>query len=123
MSKYHAKRTQAVDGTVCDSRKEARRLNELILLERAGKISNLRCQVDYELVPPQYEVYERASKTGKRLQDGRKLVERSVMYRADFVYDEDGRTVVEDVKGLRTREYIIKRKLMRYILGIKIKEV
>lgn len=84
----------------------------------------LRRQVRYELVPPQYELIERYSeKTGLRLKDGKKLVERGVYYIADFVYSlPDGSWIVEDVKGMKTQEYIIKRKLMLHVHGIKILE-
>lgn len=80
-------------------------------MARAGLISDLREQVRYLLVPSQ------------RLDDG--TLERPVHYVADFVYtdNETGRTVVEDTKGVRTKEYIIKRKLMLYVHGIRIKEV
>ena len=113
-----------IDSITFDSKREARRYTELKLLQRAGKISNLRLQVEYELIPAQYENYARfSSKTGKRLKDGRRCVEKSVKYIADFVYDENGRTVVEDSKGFKTKDYIIKRKLMRHLFGIEIKEV
>ena len=123
-AKYKNTKTTTFDGIVHDSAKEARRWGELLLLERAGKITGLKRQVEFELIPPQYETYERYSKTGKRLKDGRRLVERAVVYRADFVYyDADkGETVVEDTKGVKTKEYIIKRKMMLYRYGIRIKE-
>ena len=92
-----------------DSLKEARRYKELILLEQTGHISDLELQKEYELIPSQ------------RI-NGR-VVERAVKYRADFVYKENGKTVVEDTKGVRTKEYIIKRKLMLYVHGIRIKEI
>ena len=79
------------------------------LLERAGEIQDLCAQVKFTLIPTQKQ--------------GGKVVERPVTYIADFVYTENGEQVVEDVKGMRTKEYIIKRKLMLYIHGIRIKEV
>ena len=111
-----------------DSRKEARRYNELLLLMKVGIIQDLKTQVKYELIPAQYESYERYGKNGKRLEDGKRLVERKVEYIADFVYvDSTGKTVVEDVKGYKEgvayNLFVIKRKLMLYIHGIKIKEV
>lgn len=112
MSKYGARKT-IIDGVTYDSAKEARRAQELRLLLRAGEISDLREQVPYELIPAQRD------KAGK-------VVERAVTYRADFVYNDRRRgTVVEDVKSpaTRTPEYIIKRKLMLYMHGIKIQEV
>ena len=108
MSKYHSKKTY-VNGIEFDSRKEARRYTDLSLLERAGIISELQRQVKFELLPSQ------------RI-DG-KVVERPVSYVADFVYKKDGETVVEDTKGVKTKDYIIKRKLMLYIHGIRIAEV
>ena len=109
MSKYNAQKT-TVDGITYDSRKEAIRAQELRLMLKAGIISNLREQVPYELIPAQKNEYG-------------KVIERAVIYKADFVYDEKGKTVVEDTKGVRTKEYIIKRKLMLYEYGIRIREV
>lgn len=86
-----------------DSRREHRRYQELQLLEKIGEISNLRTQVVYELTP----------KAGK---------ERASTYRADFVYSENGKEVVEDCKGFRTIHYILKRKFLRYRYGIEIRE-
>ena len=122
--KYHSKKT-VIDGITFDSRKEAERYSELKLLERCGAISNLELQKVYELIPAQYEMYERYGKNGQRLKDGKKCIEKSCVYKADFVYidNETGQQVVEDVKGFRTKEYKIKKKLMLYIHGIKIKEV
>ena len=124
-SKYYNKKTKASDGTIFDSGKEARRWEQLLLLQKAGKITSLQRQVPYELIPNQYETYERYSKKGERLKDGTKLVERKVEYVADFVYTdaETGETIVEDTKGVKTKDYIIKRKLMRAVHGIKIREV
>ena len=102
-------RKLAIDGEVFDSQKEARRYRELALLQRAGQISDLKRQVRYELIPTQ--------------RIGGKVVEKSCAYIADFVYTENGETVVEDTKGFRTKDYIIKRKLMLYVHGIRIKEV
>lgn len=125
MSKYHN-----IKSAGYDSSKEARRAAELRLLERAGEISGLREQVRYELIPAQYD------KTGKDGTPGAspsrkaprlKLLERKCEYVADFVYTDNktGETVVEDVKGgnFRTPEYVIKRKLMLFVNGIRIKEV
>ena len=110
-SKYGARKTE-LDGIVFDSNHEARRYAYLKTLERAGEISGLERQVKYILVPAQ------AGEDGK-------IVERAVIYVADFVYRDvrSGETVVEDAKGMHTREYIIKRKLMRYVHGIRIREV
>lgn len=124
-SKYYNIKTRALDGTVFDSLKEARRWDELILLQRAGKISDLQRQVKYELIPAQYQTYERYSKKGERLKDGVRLLERKVEYVADFVYTitDTGENVVEDSKGVRTKDYILKRKLMLAVHGIRVKEV
>lgn len=91
------------------SRKEHRRAQQLKLMQRAGLISNLREQVKYVLIPTQ------------RAPDGT-LLEKECSYYADFVYDKEGVTVVEDTKGFRTPEYKIKRKLMLSVHGITIKE-
>lgn len=127
MSKYYNIKTKTSDGLVFDSHKEARRWEQLLLLQKAGKIVELKRQVSYELLPNQYETYERISKTGKRLKDGQRLIERKVDYVADFRYTdaETGELIVEDTKSpaTRTKEYIIKRKLMLLIHGIKIREV
>ena len=105
MSKYYNKITVTGDGIRHDSRKEANRWEELKLLQRAGKIKNLQRQVKFELTP--------------------KLADfRASYYIADFVYEDlaSGKTVVEDCKGMRTPAYIIKRKLMLYVHGIRILE-
>lgn len=124
MSKYHSKKVTIGD-EVFDSKKEAKRYQELLLLERAGEISNLQRQVKYVLIPAQKEpsnkVYTRGKNKGY-CKPG-KVLERECSYVADFVYTEDGKTVVEDTKGFRTKEYIIKRKLMLYMHGIRIKEI
>lgn len=119
MSKYHAKKT-VVDGIVFDSLKEARRYGVLKALEKAGKISGLRRQVEFLLIPEQRE----PDTIGKRggIHKG-KLLERKVVYVADFTYLEGDEYIVEDVKGMRTPEYVLKRKMMLHIYGIKIREV
>ncbi len=125
MNKYKNKKTLTFDGILHDSRKEANRWTELKLMLRAGEIEDLRRQVKYELIPAQYEVTERYSRNGKRLKDDRKLVEKPVYYIADFVYIDKrtGKEVVEDTKGVKTKDYILKRKLMLYIKGIRIHEI
>ena len=129
MNKHGNIKTMTSDGLVFDSIKEARRWGQLLLLQKAGEISNLERQVPYELIPAQYECYPRHSKTGKALKDGHKLIERSVKYVADFKYTETktGETVVEDTKGCKQgvayELFVIKRKLMLLVHGIKVKEV
>lgn len=123
-NKYRNKKVKLPDGTVFDSKHEYERWCELLLLQRAGKIHDLLRQVKFELIPAQYESYERYSqKTGKRLQDGTRCVEQAVNYIADFVYWEADKMVVEDAKGVKTEGYIIKRKLMRLQHGVSIREV
>lgn len=123
-SKYRNRKVKLMDGTVFDSQHEYERWRELLLLQRAGKIHDLMRQVKFELIPAQYESYERYSeKTGKRLQDGQRCAEQAVNYIADFVYWEGDSMVVEDAKGVRTEGYIIKRKLMLLQHGVKIREV
>jgi hypothetical protein len=124
MSKYHNRKITR-DGMTFDSVKEYKRFCELSLLQKAGAITDLQTQVKFELIPAQYEIIPRFSeKTGKRLKDGKKCIEKAVSYYADFVYiDKEGHVVVEDTKGMKTEKYIIKRKLMLHLYGIRIKEV
>ncbi len=103
MSKYHSQKCE-IDGIKFDSKAESRRYKELKMLEKCGAIKNLQLQVPFELIPKQNK-------------------ERAVTYKADFVYIQNGERIVEDVKGKRTAEYIIKRKLMLFRYGIRIKEV
>lgn len=106
LNKYRNHRTRNWDSNI-----EKQRYAELLLLQRAGKITNLRRQVPIELLPSQYE-------------DG-KCVERGVKYICDFVYVEDGQTIWEDVKSPITRknkDYIIKRKLLLYFHHIRLRE-
>lgn len=118
-TKYGSKKVE-IDGHVFDSKKEAMRYCELVKLQKAGRISNLELQKPYELIPAQREP-STMTKTGKEKKG--KVIEKSVKYVADFVYVKDGKTIVEDTKGFRTADYIIKRKLMLYVFGIKIKEI
>lgn len=108
-TKYHSKKVVTEDGTF-DSKKEFNRFCELSLLERAGEITGLERQKKYVLIPKQTS--------------GGKTIERECSYIADFVYrTKNGALVVEDTKGVRTKDYIIKRKLMLFRHGIRIKEV
>ena len=110
--KYNSKKI-IVDGIKFDSRKEAGRYIYLKQQEKAGLISDLELQKKFVLIPKQT--------------DGEKTVERECAYYADFVYVKDGETVVEDVKGYRNGQayalFTIKRKLMLYVHGIRVKEV
>lgn len=104
-AKYHNRKVILPNGEVYASEKEYKRWKELQLMERAGMISDLQKQVRFELIPKQ---------TG----------ERKCEYVADFVYTNDkGNKVVEDAKGVRTKDYVIKRKLMLQVHGIRIVEV
>ena len=103
MSKYHAQRTE-VDGIKFASKKEAKRYVQLKAFERAGLIKNLRLQVPYQIIAK--------SKYG-----------RAIKYIADFVYIEDGQTVVEDVKGFKTDVYKLKKRLMAEVYGVEVKEI
>lgn len=108
------------DGTVrhFDSTKECRRYAELLMLQKAGQICDIMCQVSFTLIPAQ------------RRDDG--TMERACKYIADFTYKDllnDGKTVVEDVKGYRDpnsagyAKFVIKRKLMLEKFGITVREV
>lgn len=109
MSKYRSRKV-TLDGMEFDSHREAKRYRELSLLQRAGEINDLRTQVRYILIPAQ-----------KKPSGG---TERAVTYTADFVYrNKAGREIVEDAKGVRTQQYIIRRKLMLFVHGIEINEV
>lgn len=123
-TKYNATKV-TIDGHTFDSKHEANRYLELKLLERAGTIADLRLQVEFELIPNQYATEERYGKNGRRLKDKEILLERKCSYVADFVYTDlrTGKTVVEDSKGMRTPEYVIKRKLMLFRYEIPIREV
>jgi len=122
-SKYNAKKVE-YNGMTFDSKRELKRYKELELLQESGEIKNLQRQVKYVLIPAQRE----PDIIGKRggLKKG-KTIEKECTYVADFVYEEDGDTVVEDVKGCKVggaySVFTIKRKLMLYVHGIKIKEV
>lgn len=105
-NKYGAVKVKTSEG-VFDSQKEYTRYKELQMLQKAGVISDLQKQVTYVLIPKQNK-------------------EQAVKYIADFVYIENGKTVVEDTKSEITRKnptYVIKRKLMLWVHDIHIKEV
>lgn len=113
-NKFRAKKV-VWQGMTFDSQAELRRFRDLTWLQNGGVIRNLQRQVKYILIPNQYD-------------ENHKLVERAVTYVADFVYrDEHGNTVVEDVKGYRKGSaydvFVIKRKLMLKLYGIRVQEV
>ena len=120
-SKYGNKRV-GFDGLYFDSKKERNRYILLSQLLKAGKISDLRMQVPYVLLPAIYETVEKQLKTKTKMVQ--RCAQRAVHYVADFVYkDKEGNEIVEDSKGMKTKEYILKKKMMRALLGIEIKEV
>jgi hypothetical protein len=123
-SKY-GNRKARVDGITFDSIHEAERYIVLRDMERIGTIKNLRLQVPFELIPAQREegqCYVRGPHRGEKRPG--KVIERAVTYIADFTYyGANGELVVEDAKGVRTEVYKIKRKLMLYFKGIRIREV
>ncbi|MBR2554333.1 MAG: DUF1064 domain-containing protein [Aeriscardovia sp.] len=124
-TKYNASKC-IVDGITFDSRKEANRYLELKLLERGGLIKDLELQKDFELLPNQYAPDEiKMLKNGKEKIVKGKLLERRVIYRADFAYIDmaTNEQVVEDVKGIKLPEYILKRKMLLYFHGIKLIEI
>jgi hypothetical protein len=112
--KYRNRKT-ILDGILFDSRKEANRYAELKLMEKAGRIWDLQRQVPFQLLPAQ-----RDQITGK-------VVEKAVVYKADFVYMTESGPVCEDVKGYKGGAgygvFTIKRKLMLYVHGIRVREV
>lgn len=107
MNKYHAKKT-VYDGITFDSKHEAERYAFLKTLEKAGKIYDLRRQVSFVLQP-------------SFLHNG-KLI-REITYRADFVYMQNGRMIVEDAKGMKTQLYQVKKKMFLNRYGFEIREV
>ena len=98
MSKYSAKRID-FDGFLFDSLAECRRYRELKLLEQAGLITGLIVHPSFILQPP-FKHHGRS--------------ERAIRYEADFSYFEKGAEVVEDVKGVRTQLFEVKRKMLLY---------
>ncbi len=118
-NKYGNQRIQH-NGMIFDSAKEFQRWRELSLLQACGEIQDLQRQVEFVLIPAQ----RYPDTVGKRggVRKG-KIIENKCSYVADFVYTENGKKVVEDTKGFRTKDYIIKRKLMLYMHNIKIKEI
>lgn len=98
-SKYGAQKT-VINGVKYDSKKESKRGQELEYLEKIGKISNLQRQVKFELQPAF------TNNVGEKV--------RAITYVADFLYEDDGQKIVEDSKGFRTKEYILKKKMFQF---------
>lgn len=128
-NKFGARKVTAPNGEIFDSAKEYRRWCELRLLERAGKISGLKRQVTFELIPSQREKSTQIYKAGpqKGLPKPGAVIEKACSYVADFVYcDSEGKTVIEDTKGYKKGAaydlFVIKRKLFLQRYGIQIKE-
>lgn len=124
-TKYGNKKT-SVYGIMFDSKKEAQRYMELKLMQDNGLITNLELQKKYLLIPAQYEpsdeVYKKGMHKGEKKKG--KLIEKEISYYADFdYYTKEGEHIVEDTKGIRTKEYVLKRKMMLFVHGIKIHEV
>lgn len=99
-NKYGAKKTE-VDGIVFDSKREATRYQDLKYMEAAGEISDLQRQIIFPLVVNDVKIG---------------------LYIADFQYKENGEQITEDSKGVRTRDYVMKRRLMLALYGIHIRE-
>lgn len=119
-NKYRAKKV-VFDGITFDSKKEGLYYLKLKDMERCGEISDLRLQVPFELLPAIYKDEVVHLKTKDKLE--RKCVQRAVNYVADFVYTKDGVEYVVDTKGLRLKDYILKKKMMLALKGIEITEI
>lgn len=126
-NKYGAKKCSLM-GASFDSRLEGNREIFLLGALKEGKIKNLRRQVEFELIPKQTYKVEKQLKT--KVKEVERVAEQRCYYVADFVYEKrmlDGtwQTVVEDTKSevTRTADYIIKRKLMLFRHGIRIREI
>lgn len=124
-SKYNNKKFE-INGIKYDSKREYQRHLVLLDAEEKGLISALELHPTYELVPNQYTKGIKHLKTKDK--EINILLEERIKYIADFRYIKDNKIVVEDVKisdnpRLKPKEYIIKRKLLLYVFGIKLKEV
>lgn len=120
-NKYNNQKT-VVDGITFDSKREARRYSELLLLEKAGAIQNLQRQVRFELAEAVRET-DTVGRRGGKIK-GKQILP-GVYYIADFVYMENGQMVVEDVKSeaTKTAVYEVKKKWMYQKYKIMIREV
>lgn len=120
VGKYHNRKVITEDGEKFDSRGEYLRWRELCNMQELGYIHDLQRQVKFELVPAQREPDTVGARGG--IKKG-KIIEMPINYIADFVYyTSNGEKVVEDYKGFRTQTYILKRKLMLYMHGVKLVE-
>lgn len=102
-TKYNSVKT-CVGGIWFDSKREAAYYQQLLWRERAGEIKDIRRQVPYELQPAFVA------------NDGTRI--RAIKYIADFTYTEteSGREIIVDCKGFRTKEYMLKKKLLLFLL-------
>ena len=122
-SKY-GNRKVTIEGINFDSEREAKRYLILKDYQNKGDISDLKMQVVYELIPAIKELKTIVLKTKTRQKEV--TIQQPITYRCDFTYIKDNVLVVEDVKispKMLPTEYKLKKKLMRYIHGITIKEV
>ena len=117
-SKYRAKKV-TIGGETFDSQKEYNRWQELKIMQRAGIIHDLKRQVKFVLTPTIREPDIIGPKGGRK---PGKVIELASSYVADFTYYKDEDFIVEDCKGFKTPEYILKRKMMFYLKGIRIHE-
>ena len=103
MNKYRARKT-SVNGIAFASKGEAKRYSHLLLLLKAKKISNLELQ-------PRFLLQEKDVVNGEHI--------RAINYIADFKYEENGKTIIEDFKGVETEVFKIKRKLFLKKYGLE----
>jgi hypothetical protein len=109
VSKYGSKKHTCSDGRIMDSKREAKRYEELLLLQKLGEITELETQVEYVLIPKQRSWLR---------------TERACTYTLDFRYrDKAGVRHHEDSKGMKTQQYVIRRKLMLQVHSVSIEEV
>lgn len=118
--KFNNKKMETPDG-VFDSKGEYQRWLFLCDAERCGRISDLKRQVRYTLIPTQYRTETVQLKT--KTKDVRRVAEREITYTADFVYTKDGETVVEDFKGFPNDRWPLKKAMMLFFHHIAVREV
>ena len=121
--KYGNNKIKNAFGTY-DSELEWSRFVFLSNRQKEGEISGLRRQVEYLLIPAQYGTEIRHLKTKDK--EVRVLLERPCSYIADFVYERNGKTIVEDCKGAKaiiTETAKIKKKLLLWVHGIELRYI
>ncbi|MCD8207523.1 MAG: DUF1064 domain-containing protein [Bacteroidales bacterium] len=116
-NKYHNKKAE-YGGRVFDSKIERARYIFLLSEQQKGEISDLQCQVKFNLFPTWYK---KGKNSKGKIVD--RVYKRETNYIADFVYMKDGVQVVEDVKGMETKEFKLKESMMHWLKGIDIKKV